>query len=294
MLFQYLKYILFGTGLTARPGRPSYSDSHALVDKYLFYRAHCTQEMPGCDGLLFTALGQSAGACSNVRITSFEGEPGQWFRSPSHDCYPERSASDISKDMMIGLALWCHVYNAHGVAQRTFRRTLLRGGNMGRPWYLIGRTLSSPNLLYYFWLLSKKGRKPSILGRLMLATTHIMPLKGYEAHLQSLSILLLARIEGGINPISMKLLEKLAANNPRNALFAAMLDRNNECLSVLMDESLFPADSLPTTANYSTEYLWQRDPNINPKDWLPDSSEPVKIHSGIDFLLASSIYLKLI
>lgn len=291
MLFQYLKYILTGGGLVERPGRPSYHDSHALVDKYLFYRAHCTQEMPGCDGLLYTALGQAAGACGNVKLTSFEGEPGQWFRSPGHDCYPERSASDISKDMMMGLALWCHVYNAHGVAWRTFRRALLRGGNIGRPWTLISRTLISPNLLYYFWLLSKKGRKPGILGRLLLATNHLTPLKTYQAHLQSISILLLARIEGGINPISMKLLEKLAANNPRNALFAAMLGRNNECLSVLMDPSLFPADGLPTTKNYDTDYIWSRDPKINPKDWLPSTDDSVKIHSGIDFLVATAIYL---
>lgn len=293
-MLSILRYIITGGGLLKRGHRPPYEASHALVDKYLFYRAHCKKEMPGCDGLLFTALGQAAGACEDVRIPSFEGEPGQWFRCPQHDCYPERSASDISKDMMMGLALWCHVYRVPGVAQRTLKRALLRGGNMGRPLHLISRTLMSPTLMYYFWVLSKPGRKVGLLGRLLFAANHWSPQRTYRAHLQSLSILLLARLEDGFNPISLRTLEKLAENNPRNALFAAMLERNNECLSTLMDTSLFPADSLPTTKNYDCEYLWSTDPKANAKDWLPGPQEPAKIHTGIDFLLAAAIYLKMV
>jgi len=300
-MLETLWYILSGRGLTKRGPRPPYESSKLLVDKYLLYRRQCSKEMPGCDGLLFTCLGQAAGACSDVRITSFEGEPGQWFRSPSHDCYPERSASDISKDMMMGLALWCSVYNAEKVAARTLRRALLRGGNMGRPAWLLSRTWMSPSLMYLFWILSKKGRKPGILGRLILATGHVLPQSGFPAHLQALSILILMRTEGGLNPISRKTLEKLAKNSPRNAMFAAMLDRNNECLSTLMDTSLFPDDSLPSAANYSTEYLWQRTPSENPKDWLPEENEDGKMHSGttkmhtgIDFLIAAAIYLKMV
>lgn len=152
----------------------------------------------------------------------------------------------------------------------------------------------SPNLMYYFFLLSKKGRKPGLLGRLLLATSHLTPRSGFQAHLQALSILLLMRIEGGINPISMKTLEKLSAASPQNAMFLAMLDRNNECVSVLMDTSLFPEHSPPTTKNYSTDYLWQRTPTENPKDWLPSDEEPAKIHSGIDFLVAAAIYLRMV
>jgi hypothetical protein len=203
--------------------------------------------------------------------------------------------------MLIGLALWCHVYNAPHIARRTLIRAILRGGNIGRPWYLISRTLLSPSLAYLLWLVSKPGRKPGILGRLIMALNHLSPQLTFRAHLQSLSILLLARIEGGYNPISRKTLEKLAARNPRNALFSAMLDRNNECLSTLMDTSLFPDSSLPTVSNYDCEYLWQTDPLVNPKDWLPAESESVKMHtgtakmhSGIDFLLAAAIYLKMV
>lgn len=152
----------------------------------------------------------------------------------------------------------------------------------------------SPNLMYYFFLLSKKGRKPGILGRLLLATSHLVPQSGFQAHLQAISMLILMRLEGGINPISMKTLEKLSAASPQNAMFLALLDRNNECVSVLTDTSLFPTDSLPTTKNYSTDYLWQRSPSANPKDWLPEDGENVKVHSGIDFLFASAIYLGMI
>ncbi len=152
----------------------------------------------------------------------------------------------------------------------------------------------SPALMYYFFLCSKKSRKPGLFGRLLLATGHLIPQSGFQAHLQALSILLLMRIEGGINPISMKTLEKLSAASPQNALFAAMLSRNNECVSMLMNIFMFPENGPPSTKNYSTDYLWQRTPSENPKDWLPSDEEPAKIHSGIDFLVAAAIYLRMV
>jgi hypothetical protein len=297
LFWQTIKYLLTGGGLQERGPRPSYHDSKLVVDKYLFYRSHCTKEFHGCDGLLFTAIGQAAGACDGVKLTAFEDskEPGRWYRSPSHDCYPTgNSASDISKDMMMGLVLWCSVYKSSSVAHRTLKRALLRGGNMGRPLLLLSRTLMSPALMYYFWLFSKPTRKVGIFGRMLLALGHSIPQTGFRAHLQAISILVLMRQEGGLNPISRKTLEKLSSDSPQNALFLAMLDRNNECLSVLMNASIFPPDRLPSTHDYSTEYLWQRTPSENPKDWLPEKQEPAKMHTGIDFLIAAAIYLKMV
>ena len=291
-----LRYILTGGGLTKRPSRPVYSESHQVVDKYLFYRASSKDWFSGCDGLLHTCIGQVAGGCSSAKITDAEDsqEPGRWYRSPSQDCYPEGAASDISKDMMMGLALWCSVYRCYAVAARTLRRALLHGGNMGRPWFLISRTLMSPALLYYFFLLSKPGRKVGLLGRLLLAANHIFPQLTYRAHLQVLSILILARAEGGLNPISIRLLDKLIAFNPGNALFHAIRGNQAECKAILENETLFPSDRLPTSKDHYIDYLWSRDPISNINDFLPEGGETVTIHPGTDLLFASAIYLGMV
>ena len=289
-----LRYILTGGGLIKRPSRPvDGPDSHQLVDKYLRYRSLSRAAFPGCDGLLHTAIGQAAGGCTEVKIVDFEGLPGQWFRSPDHDCHPLHSASDISKDMMMGLALWCSVFRAEKVAARTLRRALLRAGNMGRPWWLISRTLMSPNLMYLFWLLSRPGRRPGLLGRLLLASNHILPQLTYRAHLQSLSILILARLEGGLNPISARLLDLLIKKNPGNGLFHAIRGNQAECKAILLNKNMFPEDRPPNNKQeHSIDYLWSRDPEENIADFIPDGPDwPFQVHPGTDLLFASAIYL---
>jgi hypothetical protein len=59
-----------------------------------------------------------------------------------------------------------------------------------------------------------------------------------------------------------------------------------QAIDILLDESLFPSDRLPTARdNRCEEYLWQRDDD--PKDWGPCDSD--RVHDGVDFLFAAYI-----
>ena len=58
-----------------------------------------------CDSLLFTSLGNIGGTRYDLSIAEGSDGAGQpnalWYRTPTHDCYPEHSRSDISKDMLL-------------------------------------------------------------------------------------------------------------------------------------------------------------------------------------------------
>ncbi len=56
-----------------------------------------------------------------------------------------------------------------------------------------------------------------------------------------------------------------------------------DALVVLLDDSLFPNDRLPTTRNRCEPYLFQRDDTGD--DWRPCAGK-IKIHDGIDYLMA--------
>jgi hypothetical protein len=54
-----------------------------------------------------------------------------------------------------------------------------------------------------------------------------------------------------------------------------------------MDESLFPNDKLPTSLNYDSDYLWQRDQTS--RDWKPRADGIEFVLPAIDWLFAASI-----
>ncbi len=62
----------------------------------------------------------------------------------------------------------------------------------------------------------------------------------------------------------------------------------SEALAMLLNEGFFPSDGLPTSANYCTDWLTQRDDD--PKDWSPCPDE-AKTHSGGEFLFAAALLL---
>jgi hypothetical protein len=120
-------------------------------------------------------------------------------------------------------------------------------------------------------------------------------LEGYEAHLDVLRIHTEFLINGFLEDYELKKLKEYRDQSPENALFQAMyhkFDGNQEvAISILMDESIFPADRLPTDGEYTTHYRWERDPG---PDWQPCNEERPctgKPHTGVDFLFAAHIVL---
>lgn len=242
-----------------------------------------------CDGLLFTAL--HGLACDYVTVDQFESdvEPGQWFRNPKHDCFQTgNSDSDISKDMLTGLAAFLQKKGDLNAVERTITYGEKNNWFMGDAKDPFTRTTKT--------LLLPAGQKMfrDIRDRLQLRLTTdiaeddgIIGINtGFEAHLDVLGIMVRAATHGSVYTYHAEILKAQAERQPRNAFFQAASSRFEGVerdLSILLDESYFPSDHLPTNANYCADYLWQRDDK--PSDWSPCQGDQVK--SGTDYIVAA-------
>lgn len=229
-----------------------------------------------CDSALVTSLCLVAGGCSAANIYDAEAEPGRWYRHKLHDCYDlGQSASDISKDMFAGLAF---------VLDDAAKARVVAYGE-ANDWVMgrgpLSRTYLTPPLrwLYTGWPLTISTQDnwlPSPINT------------GYRAHLDVLSIILRAKAMGHkTSELELAYLKAQADRVPRNALFQAAYHKFKDgdqsvATGILLDETLFPATSLPTNANYCTDYLWSRD---EAHDWNP--CEDGKKKDATDFLFAA-------
>jgi hypothetical protein len=124
---------------------------------------------------------------------------------------------------------------------------------------------------------------------------------GFKRHLAVIGTVRNGLVEGGINDNSLKIvLQKAHEAQPRNALYQAAYHLYNDGVQddayrALTDESLFPRDHLPTSANYATDYLFQRDDDTAKgpgADWLPDLSGSSESNGrGVDFVFAAAMAL---
>ena len=235
----------------------------------------------GCDSLGFTALCKLAGGCSDAVITDAEGEPGRWYRNPGKRCFDDgQSKSDISKDMLMMLFPYLYATGDKQNLGEIYEYGKANGWVMGRG--LISRTLMTPPMI---WTLQRMlgFNVPSVNSKEIAKA-------GYEKHLDAIDLMLKGMIGEGLNDLQYDEIRKYAEANPRNALFVSLYrkyakDGNQQpVIDILLDESLFPSDRLPTAQDRCEEYLWQRD---NGPDWQPCNQ--VKTHDGVDFLLAAYV-----
>lgn len=235
-----------------------------------------------CDSLGFTALAKIAGGAQDADIYQAEGEPGRWYRSPEHDCYDlGQSKSDISKDMFTMLFPYLYLKSDKQNLQEIYDYGKANGWIMGRGY--ISRTLMTPAMI---WTLQKMLNlnyqvNPNSSEKTVKA--------GFEKHLDAISLFTKALIGGGLDPIQYEQIRKYSEENQKNALFVALYrkyrDGNQaQAIEILLDESLFPSDRLPTSADRCEEYLWQRDDGA---DWQP--CDQGKVHDGTDFLFAAYV-----
>lgn len=264
-----------------KPSSPIPADLAAKVDLYKQLQPSRLDEYgwagEKCDSALVTSLCLVSGGCpdANIYDAESETEPGRWYRHKLHDCYDlGQSASDISKDMFAGLAF---------VLDDAAKARVVAYGQ-ANDWVMgrgpLARTYLTPPLrwLYTGWPVTtdQDNWLPWPINT------------GYRAHLDILSILLRAKVRGGsTTDIELAYLKAQVERLPRNALFQAAYHKfkdgdQKEATAILLDETLFPADSLPTDANYCTDYLWSRD---EAHDWNP--CEDGKRKDATDFLFAA-------
>lgn len=299
-----MKYLLLAiclSGCVKSHSHETEAVSEAFDSKYKTYMSLATQfSDTDCDWLLFESLADAAhGWTGNVEKA--EGEPGQWFRTPAHDCLVTgRSASDISRDMLLGLAFYLWQTGDAQNALEVVDYAEAHGGLMGEGDE--SRTaILLPLLNTFESIVANRGEVPmppktvnpdpysvgltltdGEMDALLLQT-------GFRAHLTVLHIFLRGLIYGELSTIELQILKSQAERQPRNAFYQATYHKfldgdQDDAMAALMDESLFPRETLPTNKNYCESYLWQRDQGV---DWEP--CDQAKTHSGADFLVAATV-----
>ncbi len=243
----------------------------------------------GCDGLGFLALCKTAGGCEKANFFDGEQEAGKWQRNKEHNCQETgRSKTSISKDML--MMSW--VYALFGMEKATASAYFERLESYGKKhdWVMgypsetlddLGRVYMTPSMTWTLYSILESFGKV-IPDEKSLATAP----NDYHAHLRLLDIMIQGKLKGGIDVIQMADLTELHDRDPKNALYQAAFHRFKdgemaEVADILLDEKLFPKDALPTSDNYCTHYLWQRDQGA---DWLPCDEK--NTHDGIDWLFA--------
>ena len=245
-----------------------------------------------CDGLLFNSLYAFSGG--NVGIDKARSASGKWFRTTDHSCYPNRSGSDLSKDMVIGLMLYLY-------SSKRFD-DLKRLSDYGkRNLWIMGRGPYASTILMHDQRRNLALALESLSGKTQedrdLPSGFGIPCKGYGCHLRALDIYLHHLIHKSIPKVAFKDLEVMVRENPSNALYRSIIApyKKSEymfAINLLNEEKFFPKNMLPTNRDYCTDYLYQRpqyrNGEIN-KDWLPCKVE--KQHFGVSFLFATQILM---
>jgi hypothetical protein len=233
----------------------------------------------GCDSLGFTSLCRLSGGCADAVITDAEGEPGRWFRNPSKTCYDTgASKSDISKDMFIMLLPYLYASKDQQNIREIYDYGQKNGWVMGRGY--LSRSFLTPGVVFLI---------EQMLGVWRAETpTKEVAKAGFEKHLDAIFLMDKWLVNGSIDSLQFDQIKKYRDENPRNALFQAIYHKfegdgdQSETIAILLDETLFPNDRLPTSKDRCEEYLWQRDVG---SDWLPCESD--KVHDGVDYLIAA-------
>jgi len=118
---------------------------------------------------------------------------------------------------------------------------------------------------------------------------------GFRRHLAVIATVRNGLVEGAINDNSLKIvLQNAADSQSRNALYQASFHLFSDgdqaaAFAALGDESLFPRDRLPTSSEYCSDYLFQRDQDLN--DWVPCGADGAAEGRGIEWIFAASLAL---
>jgi len=247
---------------------------------------------PLCDGLLFNSLAAYARFPVNPLLA--EESPGRWRRHPDFDqCKPGAgSQTTVSRDMFRGLFIYLLKTQNVDAMRRIEKYGQDNGWMMGEgsdPTTTFSRTYFNP-------LIRNQLRR--MIDKTEPIAEEVEVSSDYEAHLEVLKIYTESLIYGKIDEWDLNTLKYYAENYPRNALFQILYHKftdgdQDDAISILLDESLFPADRLPTDKDRFAHYIFQRDPG---DDWKPCNEDPTSrrpceglTHAGVDFTFAVSL-----
>jgi hypothetical protein len=252
-----------------------------------------------CDALLFNSIAAFSGF--PVDPTLARQADGKWLRHPKRSCYPEGSKSSISKDMFNGLMLWAFANGRADVLQQVYDYGDANDWIMGEAVdfaTLMSRVAFAPTMVYRLKVMID-ALNPSLMGVVIDSTDEglIILRQNFEAHLHIVTILQNYLINKAITDGELAVLKAYTELEPNNALFHAMYGKftgdQSKAIKLLMDESHFPNDALPTSANHCASYLWQEgeleytDHFKEFFEWRPCPQN--KTHSGVDLMFVTKI-----
>lgn len=241
-----------------------------------------------CDSLLFSGL---LGIVKPVDLLAARDNTDRWYRRPlSYErCYPGSSKSTISRDMLTGVLWWIWRNKRLDVAQDLFEYGkstdwIMGDGDISRIYFTPALQSTLAEMIY------RLGGDNKIVYRSIpqVNTQNV----NFAAHLDMLHILLRAEMIGSIEANALTIVKYNYKRSPKNAFYSYVYHKytdgnQQETIGILLDELVFPSMQLPSTANYCTEWRWQRDPG---SDWEP-CLEAEKTHSGSDFLFVAKLVL---
>ena len=244
--------------------------SNDVRSKAALYKSLNTQWSHGkCDSLGFTALCKISGGCQDADIFLAEDD-GMWYRTPDHKCYDAgESKSDFSKDMMVMLLPYLYSTGNIDAIKR------IKSYGKSHNWVFgrgpISRTLMTPPIIAMIYKMTGDGR--AVLD--------------FEKHLDMVWAITTSLVLGVMPESQFKKIEAMAEDQPRNALAQALMHKYSDgdqaaAIAILLDETIFPIDRLPSARDRCEPYIWQRDTG---PDWAPCDSDLT--HDGIDFLFAA-------
>ena len=238
-----------------------------------------------CDSLLLSSLI----ACRKdfpVSLSMSRDVHGYFHRLPLSmpECYPERSKSSMSRDMMTGYAFYLAMTGQHAEASNTLSSLEENDYVMG-----IGdpsRLILMPTLEKLLAMISKDNTLENKMRRRMY-TPLPKNLKGYQIKLDILAIMAIGHIQGGLTEKQMKSVRHYASTVPSCPLammLLAMYDSKyslDETIALLNKEAIFPNGRLPTNRDRYVDWFWDAQ---NPEDLKPDLTVDIQELSGCDYL----------
>lgn len=235
-----------------------------------------------CDALLFSSMLSAAGAITDINAA--RDDNGGWHRRATQDCGPSfnvnpetgkgNSRSTVSRDMILGL-FW-HLYKNKDLQTSIDLMESLKGNfyflkGEGTP----GELLMNPSMLNTLAKIIKKLGGPEFSLELSYPAIFSKDQEDFVAHLSVWHILLRADIDKSISNGNLEILKYHAERVPHNPLYQAAYHRyfdgcQKKAIALLMDDSVWPNNSLPTSANHCSDWPIQRDSD---SDWAPCPAE---------------------
>lgn len=293
---------------TSDIGEMSYEDKLEMVkakaDLYISKQSKVADKLgwigPKCDSLFYTALmTASGGAYAKVELGEDKTQPGKWYRDNLHECFSNRvfgktpsATSTIDEANFLGLLFWAQQKREAKKLENIIVYSELSNWQVGEaidPETAWVDTKIKTNLQSTVFLV-----RDTVAGRAaakdqwQLYDTDSIGTKAFNEGLEIYMRIVANKKATKEEKNWFKFHHNRQPKNPFYAAVYGVLEntRKNQAVDILMDESVFPSDRLPSSANRCADFILNvdsNDPSMKP------CSKARRKHTGLDLILVHAI-----